>query len=402
MTRVLVVNTGSSSLKYQLIDPADGTWSARGLAERIGESGSRMRFERPGEVPEEDVVPLPDHAAALSRMLEALGASTGGLDDLIAVGHRAVHGGSLFRDPVVIDAEVEEQIERLVPLAPLHNPAVLVGIRVLRRLMPDVPHVAVFDTAFHAAMPPEAATYAIPTDVAADHGIRRYGFHGTSYRYVTRRSAEFLGISVDEADLIVAHLGNGASMAAVRGGVGVDTSMGLSPLAGLVMGTRSGDIDPAIVFHLVHVAGMSMDEVDEMLNKRSGLKGLAGHQDMREVRRMADAGDERARLALAVYSYRIRAYIGAYRAILPGLKALVFTAGIGENDPDLRHDVCEPLRHLGISLDPALNAAPSRRSRAIDDGTGPIRVLVVPTNEEAEIARQAAEAVAAYRSPDGS
>ena len=312
-----------------------------------------------------------------------------------------MHGGSLFRDPVVIDAEVEEQIERLVPLAPLHNPAVLVGIRVLRRLMPDVPHVAVFDTAFHAAMPPEAATYAIPTDVAADYGIRRYGFHGTSYRYVTRRSAEFLGISVDEADLIVAHLGNGASMAAVRGGVGVDTSMGLSPLAGLVMGTRSGDIDPAIVFHLVHVAGMSMDEVDEMLNKRSGLKGLAGHQDMREVRRMADAGDERARLALAVYAYRIRAYIGAYRAILPGLKALVFTAGIGENDPDLRHDVCEPLRHLGISLDPVLNAAPSRRSRAIDDGTGPIRVLVVPTNEEAEIARQAAEAVVAYRSPDG-
>jgi acetate kinase len=390
--QVLVVNTGSSSLKYQLVDPETGAWSAKGLIERIGEDGPRLRHvTSDGTVLERDA-DLPDHAAALELMLEVL--RDHGLDRVIAVGHRVVHGGSEYTDPVIVDDEVEAAIEELIPLAPLHNPPALVGLRELRRLMPDVAHVAVFDTAFHATMPPEAYTYALPAGLAAEHKVRRYGFHGTSYRYVTRRTAQALGITVEEADLIVCHLGNGASMAAIRGGRSVDTTMGLTPLQGLVMGTRSGDVDPAVVFHLVRVAGLGLDDVDSVLNKQSGLKGLAGSQDMREVRALASDGDPAARLALDVYAYRIRAYIGAYLAVLPNVRALVFTAGIGENDPDLRLEVCRPLAHLGIRIDEELNGAPGSGVRVVDDGTGPIRILVVPTDEEAEIARQSADAVA--------
>lgn len=395
MSHVLVINSGSSSLKYQLVDPVDGSWSAKGLVERIGEPGSRLKQEVPGLETVEIATPLPDHGAALALVIRELNASGPGLDDLIAVGHRGVHGGVAYRGSVIYDDDVDAAIERLVPLAPLHNPPGLLGMRELKRLMPQVPHVVVFDTAFHTTMPPEAYTYAIPTELAAANRIRRYGFHGTSYRYVTRKTADFLGIDKDEANLIICHLGNGASMAAVRGGVGVDTSMGISPLAGLVMGTRSGDIDPSVIFHLVRVGGLTLDEVDAVLNKESGLKGLSGNQDMREVRALADAGDERARLALDVYGYRIRFYIGAYLAVVAGVQAIVFTAGIGENDADLRREVCAPLAHLGIRLDEAKNAERSRGIRSIDDGTGPIRVLVVPTDEEAEIAREAAEAIAA-------
>lgn len=394
MTHVLVINSGSSSLKYQLVDPADGAWSAKGLVERIGEHDSRLRHEAPGADPVEIIAPFADHAAALEALLKELGGGNHGLDDLIAVGHRVVHGGPNYSEPVIVDDEVEAEIERIIPLAPLHNPPSLLGIRALRRLLPDVPHVTVFDTAFHATMPPEAYTYALPAEVAADLQIRRYGFHGTSYRYVTRRTAHLLDEPVDEANLIICHLGNGASMAAVRGGVGVDTSMGMTPLQGLVMGTRSGDIDPAVVFHLVRAGGLSLDDVDRMLNKESGLMGLAGNQDMRVVRVLANAGNVAARLALDVYTYRIRGYIGSYLAVVPDVQALVFTAGIGENDADIRREVCEPLRHLGIHLDAELNQVRSREARFIDDGTGSVRILVVPTNEEAEIARQAAEAVA--------
>jgi acetate kinase len=388
--RVLVVNTGSSSLKYQLIDPGTGEWVAKGLAERIGEDAPRLHHETStGSVVEREA-DLPDHAAALTVMLQLLGDDTAGL---LAVGHRVVHGGSEYREPVVVDDAVEETIERLIPLAPLHNPAGLLGIRELRRLLRDVPHVAVFDTAFHSTMPAEAYTYAIPVDLAERLHIRKYGFHGTSYRYVTRRAAEFLGIAQARANLIVCHLGNGASMAAIRNGDSVDTTMGLTPLQGLAMGTRSGDLDPAVILHLVRVGGMSLDEADALLNKASGLKGMAGTQDMREVRALADAGDEAARRAIAVYAYRIRGYVGAYLATVPDVAALVFTAGIGEHDAALRRDVCLPLAHLGIRLDEGLNAASGGEVRAIDNGTGPIRILVVPTNEEAEIARQAAEAV---------
>jgi acetate kinase len=394
-THVLVVNTGSSSLKYQLIDPANGRWVAKGLVERIGESAPRLRHEWPdGRLIEHDA-DLPDHAAALSLMLQMLGEGVERMDGLFAVGHRIVHGGSGYREPVIVDDHVEAMIESLIPLAPLHNPAGLLGIRDLRRLLPDVPHVVVFDTAFHATMPPAAYTYAIPVDLAEQLHIRKYGFHGTSYRYVTRRSAELLGIAESEVNLIVCHLGNGASMAAIRGGESVDTTMGLTPLQGLVMGTRSGDIDPSVMVQLVRVGGMSLDEADTLLNKASGLKGLAGTQDMREVRALADGGDAAARLAIDVYAYRIRSYIGAYLATVPGVHAVVFTAGIGEHDAALRHDVCAPLAHLGIRLDPRLNVDSGTGARAIDDGTGSMAVLVVPTNEEAEIARQAAEAVVA-------
>ena len=397
MSEVLVINTGSSSLKYQLVDAETERWVAKGLVERIGEGESRLVHEARDSAPVEVLADLPDHKSALELVLATFAEVGPSLSSLVAVGHRAVHGATDYREPVVIDAMVEGTIEELIPLAPLHNPAGLLGMRELRRLMPDVPQVAVFDTAFHASMPPEAFTYAIPADLAAQYRIRKYGFHGTSYRYVTRKAAEFLGVPADEVNLIICHLGNGASMAAVRNGLSVDTTMGLTPLQGLVMGTRSGDIDPAIVFHLVREAGMSLDEVDRVLNKDSGLKGLAGEQDMREVRARANAGDEAARQALDVYEYRIRSYIGAYLAVVPGVHALVFTAGIGEHDADLRWEVCEPLGHLGIEIDAELNAAPSGGIRALDDGRSDIRVLVIPTNEEAEIARQAALAAAAWR-----
>lgn len=395
MSHVLVVNSGSSSLKFQLVDLSDDSWSAKGLLERIGESDSRFVLELPHQSPQVDSLRLADHGAALTAMLDALQRSASGLDDLVAVGHRVVHGGPDYRQPTVIDDEVVGGIEALVPLAPLYNPPALVGIRELRRLLPDVPQVAVFDTAFHAHMPPEAYTYAIPVDLAHRYRLRRYGFHGTSFRYVTRRAAELLELPVDEVNLVICHLGNGASMAAVRRGVGVDTSMGLTPLQGLVMGTRSGDIDPAVVFQLVRVGGMQLDDVDDLLNKASGLKGLAGDQDMREVHRRADAGDAAARLALDVYAYRIRFYLAAYLGVVPNVHAVVFTAGIGEHDAQLRHQVCAPLAHLGIRIDEAANTQPGGGERRIDDRSGAIRVLVVPTNEEAEIARQAAEAVAA-------
>ena len=392
---VLVVNTGSSSLKYQLIDPGTGDWMAKGLVERIGEDAPQLHHEwADGRLVQHDA-DLPDHAAALVLMLQMLAEDSGGMAGLFAVGHRVVHGGSEYREPVVVDDDVERTIERLIPLAPLHNPASLRGIRELRRLLPDVPHVAVFDTAFHSTMPPEAYTYALPVDLAERLHIRKYGFHGTSYRYVTRKAAEFLGVAVEQANLVVCHLGNGASMAAIRDGASIDTSMGLTPLQGLAMGTRSGDLDPAVILHLVRVGGMSLDAADALLNKSSGLKGMAGSQDMREVRALADAGDEAARRALDVYAYRIRGYIGAYLAAVPGAQALVFTAGIGEHDAALRREVCAPLAHLGIRLDEGLNAGPARGVRRIDDGSGAIRILVVPTNEEAEIARQSAEAVAA-------
>lgn len=394
MSHVLVVNSGSSSLKFQLVDLSDDSWAAKGLLERIGESESRFVLELPDQSPQIDSSHLADHGTALSEMLNALQRNGSGLEDLVAVGHRVVHGGPDYRQPTVIGDDVVAGIEALVPLAPLHNPPALTGIRELRRLLPDVPQVAVFDTAFHADMPPEAYTYAIPVELAHRYRLRRYGFHGTSFRYVTRRAAELLAVPVDEVNLVICHLGNGASMAAVRRGVGVDTSMGLTPLQGLVMGTRSGDIDPAVVFQLVRVAGMELEDVDDLLNKASGLKGLAGDQDMREVHRRADAGDAAARLALDVYAYRIRFYLAAYLGVVSNVHAVVFTAGIGEHDAALRHQVCAPLAHLGVRIDEAANERPGGGERRIDDGTGPLRLLVVPTNEEVEIARQAAQAVA--------
>ena len=348
--RILVINAGSSSLKYQLLDLPNGDVAAKGTLERIT-----------------------DHRTAIDTMIVQLESEGIEITTVSAVGHRVVHGGELYTQPTVINDEVVRGIESLIPLAPLHNPGNLLGIRAMRERLPDVPQVAVFDTAFHATIPAYAATYAIDADVAKQFGIRRYGFHGSSHRYVTRRAAAQLGIDVSDVNLIVCHIGNGASITAVRGGTSVDTSMGLTPLEGLVMGTRSGDLDPGIVFHLAREAGYDIAKLDELLNRRSGLLGMTGISDMREVRQRADSGDTAARLAIDVYEYRLRKYIGAYLAVLPSVHAVVFTAGVGENDAAFRREVVEPLAHLGVG--------------------STIPVLVIPTNEELEIAHETLTAI---------
>jgi len=366
---VFVLNTGSSSVKYRVVDAESGVVSASGIVDRIGEPGSDTS----------------DHRAAIARILEQLDRSA-----IDAVGHRIVHGGSRFVQATVIDDDVERGIEQLAPLAPLRNPPGLLGIRAARAALPDVPQVAVFDTAFHARMPDAARHYAIDADIAAEHGIRRYGFHGTSYRIVSERTAKFLGRPLDELRMIVLHLGNGASAAAIAGGRSVDTSMGMTPLEGLVMGTRSGDLDPAVLIYLQRTAGMTVDEVDDLLNRRSGVLGLSGRSDMREVVAAAAQGEQGARLALDVYAHRLRHYIGAYLAVLGGADALVFTAGVGENGPEVRAAALEGLSGLGLELDAAANAAPGRGARRISPAGARIEVLVVPTDEEFQIARETA------------
>jgi acetate kinase len=310
-------------------------------------------------------------------------------EDLAAVGHRVVHGGERFSGPVLIDDDVLAAIRDLTSLAPLHNPSNALGIDVARRLYPDVAQVAVFDTAFHRTMPPRAYRYALPRDLADRYGIRRFGFHGTSHGYVARKAAEHLGRPLGELDLITLHLGNGASAAAVAGGRCIDTSMGLTPLPGLVMGTRTGDIDPAIVFHLHREAGMGFDEIERLFTKESGLAGLAGAGDLREVQRRATAGDENAAEAVDVFCYRVRGYIGAYAAALGRVDAIVFTAGIGENDAGIRARVCAGLEGFGVGVDAGLNTASGSGARTVSPPDARVAVLVVPTDEELEIALQA-------------
>lgn len=372
MTQIFVVNSGSSSIKYQLVDLSTEQPVLGGLVERVGEPGSDV----------------PDHEAGLRRILRDLG--TG--HEIAAVGHRVVHGGALFTEPTVITDEVERGIESLAALAPLHNPANLQGIRAARDALPELPHVAVFDTAFHHTLSPAAYTYAIDRDLAARHGVRRYGFHGTSHKFVSTAAAVFLGRPLASLKTIVLHLGNGASVAAVDGGVSIETSMGMTPLEGLVMGTRSGDIDAAVLIHLHRQAGLDFDELDQLLNRRSGLLGLSGNGDMRDVQAAASNGDEVAEAALAVYRHRIRRYIGAYIAHLGGLDAIVFTAGVGENNSLLRRRVLAGLEFLGIHVDPDRNELVSREARFISPDGSPVAVLVIPTNEELEIARQTAAA----------
>ncbi len=384
---VLVVNCGSSSIKYQLIDADSEQSLAKGLVERIGEPEARLQHESSGGEAVRETA-LPDHEAGLRAVLDAFAQAGPSLADagLTAVGHRVVHGGDRFANPALVDDAVLDAIRDLVPLAPLHNPANLEGIEVARRVFPDLPQVAVFDTAFHQTLPPAAYTYALDRQVARRYGIRRYGFHGTSHSYVSREAARRLGR--DDVALVVLHLGNGASASAVLGGRCLDTSMGLTPLEGLVMGTRSGDLDPAVVFHLRRVAGMSIDDVDTLLNKRSGMLGLAGANDLREVWRLADEGDADAAVALDVYAYRIRKYIGAYAAALGRLDAIVFTAGVGENDARMRALVLEGLEQLGIVLAPERNLVPPPTGVITTDDSR-VAALVVPTNEELEIARAA-------------
>lgn len=387
---VLVINSGSSSLKYQLIDPGDGTRLAVGLVDRIGESSSAIEHEASGTTTE--------HHATVGSHQDALRTVIGLFDEVgprladahvVAVGHRVVMGGREFSGPALIDDDVLATIERLSPLAPLHNLANLAGIEVARELLPDIPHVAVFDTAFFHDLPAAAATYALDREVAERHGIRRYGFHGTSHQYVFRTAAAFLGRDPDDLRQIVLHLGNGASASAIAGGRPVDTSMGLTPLEGLVMGTRTGDIDPAVVVHLARSAGMAVDEIDTLLNRRSGMRGLTGHNDMREVHRLAAEGDEAARLGLDVYVHRLKKYVGAYTAVLGGLDVLTFTAGVGENDAEVRARVGAGLDVLGIRVDAERNAVRSDEARRISPDGAPVDVLVVPTDEEIAIALEA-------------
>ena len=388
--RVLVLNAGSSSLKYRLLDGESGAAEASGSVERIGEDSGTLTHSVDGRDHTEER-PIADFEDALRSALDAFDRHGPAIDrdTLAAVGHRVVHGGDLFAEPVVVDDRLLDTVEDLVPLAPLHNPANLEGLRVARRLFPDVPQVAVFDTAFHQTMPEHAYTYAVPLAWREEHRIRRYGFHGTSFAFVSRRAAELLGRPVEDTNLVVLHLGNGASAAAIRGGESVDTSMGLTPLEGLVMGTRSGDLDPAIHGHLHRELGWSLDEIDRALYRESGLLGLSGVNDFRQLMQRMTSGDPAARLAFDVYAYRVRKYVGAYYAALGELHAVVLTGGVGQHAPGLRAAALGGLERLGIVLDAARNDATSQEARTVSADGSEVAVLVVPTDEEWEIARQA-------------
>jgi acetate kinase len=393
---VLVINAGSSSLKYSLVDAASGQAAATGIIERIGEQQSHQAHRGPGgEFHDEQ--PIASHEDALQAAVSAFethGPALGDVD-IAAVGHRVVHGGARFAAPALVDDDLIAAVTELVPLAPLHNPANLEGIEVARRLLPELPHVAVFDTAFHQTIPPYAYTYAVPYEWMEEHGIRRYGFHGTSHSFVSGQAARLLRRDPADVNLIVLHLGNGCSATAVRGGRSVDTSMGLTPLEGLVMGSRSGDLDPAIQGHLARELGWSIERIDRALNSESGLKGLAGDNDFREVSRRRAAGDERAQLAFDVYCHRIKKYVGAYYAVLGTVDAVVFTAGVGQHSAEVRAASLQGLERLGIRIDPARNSTVSGTGRFVSADDSPVAVLVVPTNEEWEIARQALEVVRA-------
>ncbi|MEX7469197.1 acetate kinase [Mycobacterium adipatum] len=364
---VLVLNSGSSSVKYELLDPDSGTALADGIIERVA-----------------------DYGQALAAVFAALPS----LDGLVAVGHRVVHGGRSFYRPTVIDDALVTKLDELAPLAPLHNPPALLGIAEARKVLPDLPHIAVFDTAFFHDLPAAAAEYAIDRDIAEQWHIRRYGFHGTSHRYVGEQAALFLNQPFSELNQIVLHLGNGASASAIRGGRAVDTSMGLTPMEGLVMGTRAGDIDPGIIMYLWRTAGMSVEDIETMLNRRSGVFGLGGEVDFRELHKRIETGDEAAQLAYDVYIHRLRKYVGAYLAVLGRTDVITFTAGVGENDAAVRRDALAGLAALGIEIDEDLNSGADRGARRISAVGSPVAVLVIPTNEELAIARACVDLLA--------
>ncbi|CQD05025.1 acetate kinase [Mycobacterium lentiflavum] len=377
---VLVINSGSSSLKFQLVQPDSGITRAGGVIGEIGEPSGRAA----------------DHEEALRLAFHQL--AEDGIDlkssGLLAVGHRVVHGGSDFYRPTLLDDERIAELEKLSELAPLHNPPALRGIKVARKLLPAVAHVAVFDTAFFHHLPAAAATYAMNRELAERYRIRRYGFHGTSHRYVSEQAAAFLGRPLDRLNQIVLHLGNGASASAIAGGRPVDTSMGLTPLEGLVMGTRSGDIDPGVISYLWRTANMDVDAIESMLNNRSGVWGLAGERDFRRLHAMIESGDSSAQLGYDVFIHRLRKYIGAYLAVLGHTDVLTFTAGIGENDALVRRDAVSGLEALGIALDETRNRSTDKGAQRISADDSPITVLVVPTNEELAIARDCADLLA--------
>ena len=385
---VLVLNSGSSSLKYQLVQPNTGMSLAHGIVERIGEESSTATLVSPTSEIRRDGR-IADHEAALRTAFELFAEAGLGLDGLglVAVGHRVVHGGQDLYRPTVIDDAVIAKLEDLAPLAPLHNPPAVLGIEVARRVLPDLPHVAVFDTAFFHDLPAAASTYAIDRELADRWQIRRYGFHGTSHQYVSQQAAQFLDAPIESLNQIVLHLGNGASASAIAGGRPIDTSMGLTPMEGLVMGTRSGDIDPGVLIYLWRTAGMGVEEIETMLNRHAGMSGLGGEIDFRVVHRQIESGNEAAQLAYDVYIHRLRKYLGAYLAILGHTDVVTFTAGVGENDARVRRDALTGLAPLGIELDEHLNDSPARGARRISADKSPTTVLVIPTNEELAIAQ---------------
>jgi acetate kinase len=399
--KILVINTGSSSIKYKLFDMDHCKMLAGGVAEKIGEKNGILThktvLDNGNLTKKVEKGLIPDHYKGLNRIVDLLVDPEYGViadkSDISAVGHRVVHGGAMLHSTTIIDQVVIAAIKKNIPLAPLHNPSNLVGIEVAESIFPDVPQVAVFDTSFHQTIPGYAHLYAIPYEIYERHKIRRYGFHGISHAYVSEQAAEYMGRLLTELDLITVHIGNGASMTAIKNGRSVDTTMGMTPLAGLVMGTRSGDIDPALPSYMADYLGMSMQELSSLLNKESGLKGLCGTNDMREVIEKMEKGDKLATLAISIYTYRIKKYIGAYFAVLGGVDAIIFTAGVGEHAPLIRERSCQGLKRLGIEIDAAKNNAPGSGIREISTADSEVKILVVPTNEALKIARETKRAI---------
>ncbi len=392
--KILVINSGSSSLKFQLLNTLGLSPVISGMIDRIGAKQSKFSYTlyRGKEIVNkiDEFSYIKDTTDAFKLLIDMLqnsgviNAST----DLTAIGHRVVHGGDQFNQPVLITGSVLDSIRKNIPLAPLHNPANLKGIDICRETFPAIPQVAVFDTAFHQTMPEKAYRYPLENTLYGEHKIRRYGFHGTSHQYVANCAAQVLDKSISQLNLITLHLGNGASAAAIQAGQSVDTSMGMTPLEGLMMGTRCGDIDPGIIFYLARTRGLDFDEIDSQLNRQSGFYGICGLNDMREIQQQAEHGEKHAKLAIEMYCYRIKKYIGAYFAILGRLDGLVFTAGIGENSQTVRLLVCQGLEHFGIHIDPKKNNITINSATEIQTNESPVKILVVPTNEETEIARQ--------------
>ncbi|MEF9952917.1 MAG: acetate kinase [Clostridium sp.] len=395
--KVLVINCGSSSLKYQLVDMTNEGVMAKGLVERIGIEGSVLTHKPEGMDKVKIEVPMKDHTDAIRLVLEALVDGSHGvikdMSEIAAVGHRVVHGGEKYSESVLINDEVMKALEECTALAPLHNPPNLIGINACRDLMGDTPMVAVFDTAFHQTMPDYAYTYALPYELYENNAVRRYGFHGTSHRFVTAAAGEMLGKNVEDLKLITCHLGNGASCAAIDGGKSVDTSMGFTPLEGLVMGTRCGDIDPAILVYLQKELGADADELNNIINKKSGVLGISGiSSDFRDIEDAAAEGNKRAQLALDVFHYRVRKYIGSYAAAMGGVDAIIFTAGLGENSPESREEICKGLEFLGVEFDAEKNKFRGK-AEFITKESSKVKVIAIPTNEELMIARDTVEII---------
>lgn len=396
--KILVLNCGSSSVKYKLIDTDTDVTMAEGGVEKIGLEDGFLKFKKPDGSKEIKQLGLIDHKVAVMAILENLTDPTVGciksFEEIDAVGHRVVHGGEKFASSVLITDEVIQQVKDCYDLAPLHNPANITGIEAITALLPDVPQVGVFDTAFHQTMPARSFMYAIPYEYYKNDGVRRYGFHGTSHRYVSQRAAEILGEPIEKLKMVTCHIGNGGSITAVDGGKSIDTSMGLTPTEGLMMGTRTGDIDPGAITYLMTKHGMSAADVQTLINKKSGVAGISGiSNDMREIEAAVNAGDPRAKLALDMYELRILKYVGAYAAEMGGLDVIVFTGGVGENQTGVRENVCEPLKFMGVEIDKDLNAVTRGTETIISTPSSRVKVLIVPTDEELTIARDTQDIV---------